>query len=73
MAAELGPSCSTVGSLLAPLLIGVALGDLLVGLPIDSSQEFTGRFWDLLTPYGLFVGLTLSCSVRAARGDVPRR
>ena len=49
----------TVGSLLAPLLIGVALGDLLIGLPIDSWQEYTGSFWDLLTPFGVFVGLTL--------------
>ena len=48
-----------LGSLLAPLLIGVALGDLLVGLPIDAQQEFTGTFWDLLTPYGLYLGLTL--------------
>jgi cytochrome d ubiquinol oxidase subunit II len=49
----------TIGSILVPLLLGVALGDLLHGLPIDASQEFTGTFWDLLTPYGLFVGLTL--------------
>jgi len=49
----------TVGSVLAPLLIGVALGDLLVGLPIDSAQEYTGSFWNLLTPYGVFTGLTL--------------
>ncbi|GAA4360578.1 cytochrome d ubiquinol oxidase subunit II [Angustibacter luteus] len=49
----------TIGSLLTPLLLGVALGDLLAGLPIDSSQEFTGTFWDLLTPYGLWLGLTL--------------
>jgi cytochrome bd ubiquinol oxidase subunit II len=49
----------TLGSLLAPLLIGVALGDLLAGLPIDSQQEFTGTFWDLLTPYGVFVGVTM--------------
>ena len=49
----------TVGSLLAPLLIGVALGDLLHGLPINSSQEYTGSFWDLLQPYGLFTGVTL--------------
>src|SRR5689334_16321906 len=32
------------GSAAAPLLIGVALGDLLAGLPIDSDQEFTGTF-----------------------------
>jgi cytochrome bd ubiquinol oxidase subunit II len=47
------------GSLLAPLLIGVALGDLLHGLPINSSQNYTGSFWDLLQPYGLFTGITL--------------
>ncbi|HTY73605.1 MAG TPA: cytochrome d ubiquinol oxidase subunit II [Actinomycetes bacterium] len=47
------------GSALLPLLLGVALGDLLAGLPVDSSQEFTGNFWDLLTPYGLFLGVTL--------------
>jgi cytochrome d ubiquinol oxidase subunit II len=49
----------TAGSLLAPFLIGVALGDLLHGLPIDSRQEYTGSFWDLLQPYGLFTGITL--------------
>ena len=48
-----------MGSLLAPLLIGVALGDLLHGLPINSSQEYTGSFWDLLQPYALFTGVTL--------------
>ena len=50
----------TAGSLLAPLLIGVALGGLLRGTPIDSSQEFTGGLVDLLTPYGLYVGLTVT-------------
>jgi len=49
----------TVGSALVPLLLGVALGDLLVGLPIAASNEFTGTFWSLLTPYGLWLGLTL--------------
>src|SRR6478735_7050628 len=48
-----------LGSLLAPLLLGVALGDLLAGLPIGSDEEFTGNFWDLLTPYGLLTGATL--------------
>jgi cytochrome bd-type quinol oxidase subunit 2 len=49
----------TVGSLLAPFLIGVALGDLLHGLPINSSQNYTGSFWDLFQPYGVFTGVTL--------------
>ena len=49
----------TVGSVLAPLLIGVGLGDLLHGLPINSAGNYTGSFWDLLTPYGVFTGVTL--------------
>jgi cytochrome d ubiquinol oxidase subunit II len=49
----------TVGSLLAPLLIGIALGDLLHGLPINSAQNYTGSFWDLLQPYALLTGVTL--------------
>jgi cytochrome d ubiquinol oxidase subunit II len=51
--------CTTLGSLLIPLLLGVALGDLLVGLPIDSSHDYTGDFFDLLTPYGLWTGFTI--------------
>ena len=49
----------TIGSLLIPLLIGVGLGDLLHGLPINSSHNFTGNFFDLLTRYGLWTGVTL--------------
>jgi cytochrome d ubiquinol oxidase subunit II len=49
----------TLGSALIPFLVGVALGDLLHGLPINSSHEFTGNFFDLLTPFGLWSGLTL--------------
>jgi len=49
----------TIGSVLIPLLIGVGLGDLLNGLPINSSHEFTGNFFDLLTGFGLWTGVTL--------------
>ncbi len=51
--------CTVLGSLFIPLLLGVGLGDLLVGLPIDKSGEFTGNFFDLLQPYAIWVGLTL--------------
>src|SRR5215469_16014964 len=44
----------TAGSVLAPFLIGLALGDLLHGLPIDAAHEYTGSFWDLFQPYGVF-------------------
>ncbi|HEY2173042.1 MAG TPA: cytochrome d ubiquinol oxidase subunit II [Mycobacteriales bacterium] len=49
----------TVGSLLVPLLVGIGLGGLLQGVPIGKNQEFTGSLVDLLTPYGVFVGVTL--------------
>jgi cytochrome bd ubiquinol oxidase subunit II len=49
----------TVGSALAPLLLGVGLGDLLNGLPINAHHDFTGNFGDLLTGYGLMTGVTL--------------
>src|SRR6266481_921484 len=49
----------TTGSLLAPLLIGVALAGLLHGLPVNSAQNYTGSFWDLLQPYALLTGVTL--------------
>jgi cytochrome d ubiquinol oxidase subunit II len=51
--------CTTIGSLLIPLLLGVGLGDLLAGLPINQNHDFTGNFADLLTPYGIWTGLTL--------------
>jgi cytochrome d ubiquinol oxidase subunit II len=49
----------TIGSVLIPVLLGVALGDLLYGLPIDANEEFTGSFVDLLTPYGVWLGVTM--------------
>jgi cytochrome bd ubiquinol oxidase subunit II len=49
----------TVGSVLTPLLLGVGLGDLLHGLPINQNHDFTGDFFDLLTGYGLMTGVNL--------------
>lgn len=46
-----------VGSALPALLWGVALGNLLVGVPIDARMNFTGGFLDLLSPYTLVAGL----------------
>jgi cytochrome bd ubiquinol oxidase subunit II len=49
----------TLGSVLAPLILGIGLGDLLNGLPINSSHAFTGNFGDLFSGYGIWTGLTL--------------
>lgn len=46
------------GSSLAALLLGVALGNLLRGLPLDSDGNFTGSFFTLLNPYALLIGAT---------------
>jgi cytochrome d ubiquinol oxidase subunit II len=48
-----------VGSLLVPFVIGVALGDLLHGLPINSSHDYTGTFWGLFQPYAILTGIML--------------
>jgi cytochrome bd-type quinol oxidase subunit 2 len=49
----------SVGSLVVAVGLGVALGNLLHGVPVGSNQEYTGNFWDLLQPYPLFTGLTI--------------
>ncbi|MFH8249161.1 cytochrome d ubiquinol oxidase subunit II [Microbacterium sp. B2969] len=49
----------TIGSIAAPFLLGVALGDLLAGLPVNADGDFTGSFADLFTPFGLLFGVTL--------------
>ena len=48
---------NAVTSCLAAVIWGVALSNLLQGLPIDSSQEFTGNFLDLFSPFTVFAGL----------------
>jgi len=48
----------SVSSMLSGLLIGVALGNLALGVPLDKHYEFAGSFWGLLHPYALLVGIT---------------
>lgn len=50
--------CLTVGSIVAPTVLALALGDLLAGLPIDSDGNYTGTFWSLFTGFGVWTGLT---------------
>jgi cytochrome d ubiquinol oxidase subunit II len=45
------------GSLIPALLWGVAVANLLRGLPIDENFTYVGTFWDLLNPYSLLNGL----------------
>ena len=50
------------GSLLPALLFGVALGNVIVGVPLDSRGEFTGSFFTLLRPLPLVFGLLGLCA-----------
>lgn len=50
-----------VSSALAAFLFGVAVGDMMRGIPIGQNMEFQGTLLDLLHPYALLVGaMTLS-------------
>ena len=57
------------GSLLPALLWGVALANLLKGVPIDASKNFVGGFFDLLSPYTLIAGLA-SLSLFVTHGAI---
>ncbi|RNI25467.1 cytochrome d ubiquinol oxidase subunit II [Flexivirga caeni] len=48
-----------IGSILPPLLVGVALTNLIHGVPVDRAGNFTGNFFTLLNPMSLLGGVTL--------------
>jgi hypothetical protein len=58
-----------VGSAIPALLWGVALGNLLKGVPIDADKHYVGGFFDLLGPYALIAGLT-SLTVFTTHGAI---
>ncbi len=58
-----------IGSLLPSILFGVAIGNILRGLPIDSQGQYIGTFFGLLNPYSIIVGL-LSLSLFVLHGAI---
>lgn len=46
-----------VGSVLPSILFGVALGNILRGVPVDLGGNWTGSFLGLLHPYAVLIGL----------------
>ncbi len=46
-----------IGSFLPSLLYGVALGNVIVGIPLNAKMDFTGSFFMLLRPYPLVIGV----------------
>lgn len=47
-----------IGSFLPAFLWGVAISNIIRGVPIDAEMNFTGNFFNLLNLYSLFGGLT---------------
>lgn len=45
-------------SVLAAFLVGVAMGNIVRGIPLDEQYEFTGSLGTLLNPYSLLLGAT---------------
>ena len=48
----------SLSSFLIPLLLGVALGNIALGVPLGADKEFAGTFFGLLNPYSIIVGIT---------------
>lgn len=48
----------SAGSFVSALLIGVAMGNIAWGVPLDANHEFAGTFLGLLKPYPLLIGVT---------------
>jgi cytochrome d ubiquinol oxidase subunit II len=45
-------------SILVALTLGVLVGKLIEGIPLDAEQNYTGDLSDILTPYTILIGLT---------------
>ncbi|PTX91488.1 cytochrome d ubiquinol oxidase subunit II [Opitutus sp. ER46] len=46
------------GSIFSAFLIGVAMGNIAWGVPVDARGEYAGTFLSLLNPYALLMGVT---------------
>lgn len=62
-----------IGSLVPPVVFGIAFGNLLLGVPFAFTPqlrvEYLGSFWQLLTPFPLLCGL-LSLGMVILQGGV---
>jgi len=55
--AKLYDVCFFIGSLLPALLFGVAVGNVVHGLPLSANGDYTGGFFALLNPFSLLIGV----------------
>lgn len=48
----------SIASILSSLVLGIAFGNVIWGIPIDASGEFAGTVLTLLNPYAVLTGVT---------------
>ncbi len=48
----------SLSSIIIALLMGVALGNIITGIPLGSDKEFVGSFIGLLKPFPILIGIT---------------
>jgi cytochrome d ubiquinol oxidase subunit II len=48
----------SISSILIAFLMGIALGNIVTGIPLGADKEFAGIFFDLINPYTIMVGIT---------------
>jgi len=49
----------SISSILIAVLLGVVLGNVMQGIPINKDFEYEGGFFNLLNPYALITGVTV--------------
>jgi cytochrome d ubiquinol oxidase subunit II len=61
--------CFSFGSFVIAFILGLTLGNLICGIPLDANKEFVGTLEDLLNPYACLVGL-LTISLFMMHGSI---
>ncbi len=59
----------SIASIGAAVLFGVAIGNMIVGIPVGSDMEYAGGVLDLLGPYPLLVGV-FNLTIFAMHGSI---
>jgi cytochrome bd ubiquinol oxidase subunit II len=59
----------SAGSGMASLLLGVAFGNVVRGIPLSADYEFAGTFFSLLNPFALMFGVASVC-IMALHGSL---
>lgn len=59
----------SLSSILVAFVVGLVLGNMVEGVPLDHEQNYVGTFWDLVKPYSLIIGIT-TCALFAMHGSI---